>query len=96
MLFAEEDLQMMLERTGGAVHTVDGVELFCRVKALPVEPDEFGRVMTERQELTHIPGDTFQRRVRHDTVVDGTTWSIISVHDKLSGFTVWTLEREVG
>lgn len=90
------DLRLMLERTGGALHTVDGQELFCRVKGLAVEPDGLGRVMLERQELTHIAGETFERRAHHDTVVDGTTWSIVGVRTKLSGLVVWTLEREVG
>lgn len=89
------DLQMLLERTGGAVHSVDGVDLFCRVKGLAVAPDEFGRVMTERQELTHISGATFARRAHHDTEVDGVVWSVVGVRDKLSGLVVWTLEREV-
>ncbi len=95
-MFAEDDLEMILERSGGAMHTVDGDQLLCRVKALPTEPDGLGRVMTARQELTHIAGDTFQRRANHDTVVDGLTWGIISVQEKLSGFIVWTMEREIG
>lgn len=96
MIYTAADLRMMLERTGGAEHTVDDEPLFCRVKGLAVEPDGLGRVMVERQELTHLTGETFERRAHHDTVVDEVTWSIVGVREKLSGLTVWTLERERG
>lgn len=95
-MFSDDDLQIMLERTGGAMHTVDGVELFCKVKDQGTAPDEFGRGMIAKAELTHIAGDTFQRSARHDTVVDGITWQVIGVRERLSGYVVWDLEREVG
>lgn len=94
-MFSVDDLRMMLERSGGALHVVDGEELFCRVKGLAVTPDEFGRVMVERQELTHISGATFERRAHHNTVVDDITWMIVGVREKLSGLTAWTMEREL-
>lgn len=95
MLLSSDDLQTLLERSGGAVHTVDDEALFCRVKGLRVEPDEFGRVMLERAELTHIDGATFLRSAHHDAVVDGVTWRVVGVWQKLSGTVVWTMEREV-
>lgn len=96
MPYSPEALQMLLERSGGAVHTVDGADLFCRVKDNGIAPDEFGRGMLAKAELTHATGDTFLRRAHHDTVVDGVTWHIVGVREKLSGLVVWTLEREVG
>ncbi len=94
-MFVTDDLQILLERTGGTLHTVDGAELFCRVKGLAVAPDDFGRLLVERQELAYIADATFKRSAHHDVVVDGATWSIIGVREKLSGLVVWTLEREV-
>ncbi|MDR2550016.1 MAG: hypothetical protein LBD10_07465 [Desulfobulbus sp.] len=94
MIYSTDDLRMMLERSGGAVHVVDGTDLFCLVKGLAVEPDDFGRVQIARQELSHIAGDTFERSARHDTEVDGVTWSIVAIREKLSGLVVWTMERE--
>lgn len=91
-----DDLRMMLERTGGAVHTVDGVDLFCRVKDNGIAPDEFGRGMLATAELTLVDGDTFDRQPRHNTVVDDVTWRVAGVRFKLSGLTVWDLVREVG
>ncbi len=88
------DLRTLLERLGAAVHTVDGEQLFCRVRGLQAEPDDFGRGLVERAELTHIDGDTWLRSAHHDTVVDGVTWRIVGVWRKLSGTVVWTLERE--
>jgi L-fucose isomerase-like protein len=96
VIYSSDDLQMMLERVGGAVHTVDGAELFCRVKSLEIKPDEFGRAMIEHGELEHIAGATFSRRAHHSTVIDGTTWDVVAVRQKLSGNVVWSLEREVG
>ena len=88
------DLHTLLERLGATDHTVDGATLFCRVRGLQAEPDDFGRVLVERAELTHIDGDTWLRSAHHDTVVDGVTWRIVGVWRKLSGTVVWTLERE--
>lgn len=96
MVFNDATSQMLLERGGGAVHTVDGDDLFCRVKDLGVEPDSFGRTMLAKAELAHVNGATFARSCRHDVVVDGTTWSITGVREKLSGLVVWSMEREVG
>ena len=95
-MYTANDLTMMLERTGGANHTVDGSTLFCRVKGLPAEPDGLGRVQVERCELAHIAGATFPRTTRHDVEVDGAVWQVAAVATKLSGLVVWTLEREVG
>lgn len=95
-MYTTAQQQLLLERTGGATHTVDGVDLFCRVKALAVVPDEYGRVQVERRELEHVGGATFTRRAHHDTVVDGVTWHIVGVREKLSGIVVWSMEREVG
>lgn len=94
--YGPADIRMLLERTGGAVHTVDGVDLFCRVKDQGIQPDEFGRGMVAKAELAHIAGATFQRLAHHDTVVGGITWNVVGVREKLSGLVVWSLEREVG
>ena len=94
MIYTRDELVEMLERVGGAIHDVDGEQLFCRVRGLQAEPDDFGRVLVERAELTHIDGDTWLRSAHHDTVVDGVTWRIVGVWRKLSGTVVWTLERE--
>ena len=88
------DLHTLLERLGATDHTVDGETLFCRVRGLQAAPDDFGRVLVERAELTHIDGDTWLRSAHHDSVVDGVTWRIVGVWRKLSGTVVWTLERE--
>jgi hypothetical protein len=96
MAYTATDLRMMLERTGGANHTVDGSTLFCRVKSQPTVPDGLGRVQVERCELAHVSGDTFARTTRHDVELDGVVWRIAGVRDKLSGLVAWTLEREVG
>jgi len=96
MFYSSEDLQTMLERLGGSTHTVDDAELFCRFKDMGIAQDEFGRGMIAKSELIHISGDTFQRFARHDTVVDGITWQVVAVRERLSGFTEWSLEREVG
>ena len=94
MIHTATDLHTLLERLGATEHTVDGETLFCRVRGLQAEPDDFGRVLVERAELTHIDGDTWLRSAHHDTVVDGVTWRIVGVWRKLSGTVVWTLERE--
>lgn len=93
MIYTQDELTTLLSRSGGAIHLVDGEELFCRIKGLAVERDEYGRVMGELQELSYITGETYDRRVRHDVVVNGSTWSIVSVREKISGITIWTMER---
>lgn len=93
-MYSADDLTMLLTRTGGALHTVDGEELFCRLKSLVVSPDEYARVMVERQELVHLTGATFPRAAHHNTEVDGVVWRIVGVRRKLSGLTAWTMERE--
>ena len=93
MIYSPDDLTMMLARSGAAIHQVDGEELYCRIKGLAVEPDEFGRVMSERQELSHITGATYRRSARHRSVVDGVQWEIVHVRNKISGLVVWTMER---
>lgn len=90
------DRQLMLEAVGGALHTVDGTELFCLLKGRGIAPDEFGRGMVERQDLTYAAGDTEPRSTRNKVVVESLTWEIVEVQQPASGLITWKLERDVG
>lgn len=96
MVYDLDELTMLLERTGGAVHTVDGEKLFCRVKDKGIAPDEFGRGMLATAELTHVADATFLRSARHDIVVDEVVWQVAGARLRLSGLVVLDLTREVG
>ena len=93
MIYTRDELVEMLERVGGAIHDVDGQPLFCRIKEETVDPDEYGRVLSARQTLSHAFGDTHQRSARYSAVVDGVDWTIVHVRQKTSGIVVWTMER---
>lgn len=95
MIYSHAELHEMLARVGAGIHIVDGSELFCRVREEQVAPDAYGRVLSQRQSLSCIDGDTHERSARHQCEVDGSIWQIIHVRRKTSGIVVWTMERYI-
>ena len=96
MIYTYDQLFDMLARVGGAMHDVDGEQLFCRLRGETRDQEEYGRVLGESARLVFIDGDTHERAARQKVTVDGVKWQIVGVLRKTSGMVVWTLQRHVG